>query len=69
MRRKTHAILANQIHETIIDFSLSLRALVEEAGRRLTDGEGDASLKKEFRHATQILTVIEHENPKEKAVR
>ena len=56
---KTWAQLTHEIHEATRDFSSSLRHLAEEAGRRLTEGQGDDALRKAFRYATYILGFIE----------
>ncbi len=60
---KTPAQLTQEIHEATRDFSSSLRHLAEEAGQRLTEGQGDDALKKAFRYATYILGFIETQKP------
>jgi hypothetical protein len=60
---QTTAQLLNAINESIKEFSASLRPLVEEASRRLSDGQVGDSLMKLFRYATHILASIEKEKP------
>jgi hypothetical protein len=62
--RKTTPQLITEINESIREFSLALRPLAVDAGRRLTDGERGDSLKKAFSYATHILAYIEDEKPK-----
>lgn len=62
--KKTTPQLITEINEAIRDFSLTLCPLVEDAGRRLTDGQSGDSLKNAFRYATHVLAYIENEKPK-----
>jgi hypothetical protein len=62
--RMTTPQLIIEINESIREFSLALRPLAEDAGRRLTDGEHGESLKKAFSYATHVLAYIENEKPK-----
>jgi len=62
--RKTTPQLIAEINESIRDFSLALRPLADDAGRRLTDGQSGDSLKKAFSYATHVLAYIENEKPK-----
>ena len=62
----TNEELANAINEAILDFSDSLRGLLEEAARRLQEGRADDALRQSFRYAARIVAFIESKKPKGK---
>lgn len=62
----TNEELTNAINDCIYDFSDSLRALLEEAARRLDEGQGNKALMTSSRYGSRILAFIENEKPKGK---
>jgi hypothetical protein len=62
----TNDELTTAIADAIYDFSDTLRGLLEEAGRRLDEGQGNAALFQSSHFGARILAFIEHEKPKEK---
>ena len=62
----TNKELTDAINDIIYDFCDSLRGLLEEAGRRLDEGQGNGALMKSSQFGARILAFIEHENPKSK---
>ncbi|HXX76184.1 MAG TPA: hypothetical protein VEI50_13730 [Nitrospiraceae bacterium] len=60
----TNEELTTAINDAIYDFSDSLRGLIEEAARRLEEGQADEALRQSFRYAVRIVTHIQNEKPK-----
>lgn len=57
----TNEELTNAINDSIYDFSDSLRGLLEEAARRMDEGQGNQTLSTSSRFSARIIVFIENE--------
>ncbi len=62
----TNEELTNAINDCIYDFSDSLRGLLEEAARRLDEGQGNKALMTSSRFGSRVIAFIENERPEGK---